>query len=209
MDIAKSVVNSVDKSAKYALGNPYLMAIVKITLALYATQIAPKLPATAYEYLNNTYVKIIALLILVYVSEKDFQLAVIFAVAFVIGINMISGRGPLESFADFSKEYTPAGTQKLIEPNTMIYPGCDKLTMADLEKAFDGDRHALITKANYAFHDLFESYKSTPAKETLMKIAYAAGLPYNRDFTDEHAPYIGSILMYQGMNISSTCTPPQ
>ena len=46
------------------------------------------------------------------------------------------------------------------------------------------------------------------SKDVLMKIAYAAGLPYNKTFTDEHAPYIATILMYQGMSVSDSCQAP-
>jgi hypothetical protein len=208
MDYLKKASTTFERGADYAFKNPYIMAFLKVTLVLYAAQIAPKLPAPLAAGFNNTIVKILALVLLIYISEKDFQLAVIMAVAYVIGMNMFAGRGPLESFANYSKEYKPHGKSNLIEPQTAIYPGCQQITMADLENVFKGDRQELIRNVNHAYRDLFAAFKTKLGKETLMKIAYAAGLPYNREFTDEHAPYIATILMYQGMHISKTCTPP-
>lgn len=208
MDSVKYTLSAVQKSSNFVLGNPYIMAIIKISLALYAAQIGPKLPSVAQQWLQNTYVKIALLIVMIYLSEKDFQLAVILAIAYVVLMNVLSGRGPLESFANYSSEYKKSG-QTLIEPVTMIYPGCEKLTMDDLGKVFDGDREELVKNANYAFRELIQKYKSQAGKETLTKIAYAAGLPYNRDFTDEHAPYIATILMYQGMHLSDSCTQPK
>jgi hypothetical protein len=209
MDIAKNIYSQIDTGAKKTLANPYVMAIVKVTLVLYAAQIAPKLPTAAEGVFGNTFFKIFALMMMIYIAGKDFQLAIIMAIVYVVSVNVISGRGPLESFADFSKAYTATGSGKLIEPKTMLYPGCESLVLSDLEKVFDGDRTKLYENANYAYKELMEKFTSQSGKDTLTKIAYAAGLPYNRDFTDENAPYIGTILMYQGLNVSDTCKPPQ
>lgn len=209
MDIAKTIYSQIDTGAKYTLSNPYIMAIVKVSLVLYASQIAPKLPTAAEGVFSNTFFKIFALMMMIYIAGIDFQLAIIMAIIYVISLNFASGRGPLESFADFSKDYKASGSAKLIEPKTMIYPGCESLNMEDLQKVFDGDRTKLYNNASYAYKELMSKFTTESGKDTLTKIAYAAGLPYNKDFTDENAPYIATILMYQGLNISDTCTQPK
>ncbi len=206
--------NSISKQAEAivqpALRNPYLMAVLKITLALYAAQLAPRLPAPAVKIFENTFVKIIAIAMIAYLSERDFQLAIILAVAYVVGINVVSGRGILESFSDFSNNYKTHGNAKLIEPKSVLYPGCQNVTLADLQKAFDGDNIKLHTTVQFAYGELLSKANNKNAKETLMKMAYAVGLPYNIDMSkEENAPLIATMLMYAGFNIGTTCIPPQ
>jgi hypothetical protein len=208
MNMLGKSFSTLNKGLEATFSNAYIMAIVKVSLAIYAAQYAPRLPTEASKWMENTYVKMALLFALIYISEKDFQLAIILAVAYVLSINYLARGNPLESFSDYSKEYTPASDQKLIEPRTMIYPGCDNLKMADLDGVFDGDRKKLTEKANYAFKDLFSKMADQKGRDVLIKMAYAAGLPYNKEFTDEHAPYIATILMYQGMNVSDSCQPP-
>lgn len=191
-----------------ALVNPYVMAVVKLTLVIYAARIAPRLPDVVQKALENTFVKIFLLMLMVYISEKDFQLAVILAIIYVMGVNFMSGRGPLESFANYSSEYTSQTTSKLIEPKTAIYPGCLNMTIADLEKAFDGDQQKLTAATTLAFKELVSMAKDKSAKERFMQIAYATGLPYNIKMTDENAPYIATILVYRGFDLGNTCTAP-
>jgi len=203
-DISKMAQGGVDR----ILANPYIMAVVKLTLVIYAVRIAPRLPQAAEKALENTYVKMFLLMLIVYLSEKDFQLSIVLAIVYVIAVNFMAGRGPLESFANYSSEYTPQTTSKLIEPKTAVYPGCLNMTMADLEKAFAGDHQKLAAAATLAFKDLLSMVKDKTAKEQLMKIAYATGLPYNIALNDENAPYIATILLYRGFDLGSTCTAP-
>ena len=201
-------LNEVSKMAEKTLANPYVMAVVKLTLVIYAARIAPRLPDFFQRALENTYVKIILLMLMVYLSEKDFQLAVVIAVVYVMSVNFMAGRGVLESFANYSSEYKADSASKLIEPKTAVYPGCLNMTMADLEKAFDGDMQKLTAAATMAFKDLLAMAKNKTAKEKFMQIALATGLPYNIKFNDENAPYIATILLYRGFDLGGTCTAP-
>ena len=135
---AKSLQSYLD----YPLTNPYIMAIVKITLVLYASSISPVAPSYLHDALKNTFVKIVLIALMVYFIEKDLQLGLLIAIIYVIGMNLLAGRGALESFenyASYNKEYKSDGKFKLIEPKTMIYPGCLDITMTDLEEIFKGD----------------------------------------------------------------------
>jgi len=210
METVNAITKQVDSVIKPVLYNPYVMAVVKITLALYAAQLAPKLPASFASVTNNTFVKILTVALIAYLAELDLQLAVLLAIVFVIGMNVISGRGMMESFSDFSPDYKPYGNFKLIESMSDIYPGCQNVTMDDLHKAFDGDAAKLQSTAQYAFRELYALSKTKDAKENLMKMAYAVGLPYNIKLDkEENAPFIATLLMYAGFNIGGTCVPPQ
>jgi hypothetical protein len=209
MDSINAITKQADAYIQPMLSNTYVMAILKVTIALYAAQLAPKLPSSVSTLLNNTFIKILAIALIVYLSEKDLQLALMLAVLYVISTNVLSGRGFLESYANFSNDYKPSGDFKLLEPKTAIHPGCHNVTLADLEQAFDGDNIKLHTAVQYSYGELLNKAKDKNAKEILMKMAYAIGLPHNVQFTDENAPLIATMLMYTGFHIGGTCLPPQ
>jgi small basic protein len=208
MEYIRQAGNFVEGKLAYPLSNPYIMAVLKITLALYGAQIAPKAPKYLEDMFKNTFVKLILIALIIYLSEKDIQLAVLLSIIYVFGMNVLSGRGPLESFADFSSEYK-ASDSKLIEPKTMLYPGCENITMDDLYKMFEGDHKKFANAVQYSFQELMLRSKTKDNKELLMKIAYAAGLPYNLSFDKpETAPYIATLLVNYGYRVSDTCQPP-
>lgn len=199
----------VEKQLSYPLSNPYIMAVLKVTLALYAAQIAPKAPAYLENLFKNTFVKLILIALVVYLSEKDLQLSLLIAVIYVFGMNLLSGRGFLESFSNYSSDYKPVGNGKLLEPKTALYPGCEDITMDDLIKIFDGDHAKFVNSVQYSFQELLMDTKSKDNKEKLMKIAYAAGLPYNMSFDKpETAPYIATLLVNYGFTVTDKCQPP-
>jgi len=210
MESIRQLSTQAEAKVLYALRNPYLMTGIKVFLVLYATHFAPRMPESVTKVLQNTYVKILALFLMLYLADLDFQLALLVAIVFVLGVNVLSGRDVLESYADFSKEYKSDSNFQLIEPKAYIYPGCQNLTMADLEKVFQGDFAKMQETVHYTYQELLKNLKGTD-KEILKKISYATGLPYNVDWSkgDEVAPYIGTLLMYHGFNISDSCTAPK
>lgn len=80
------------------LQNPIVMAVLNVTLALYAASIAPKLPPNVTEMLGNTYVKIAFIAVMILLAGFDAQMSVLIAVVYVALINVASGRSFLESF---------------------------------------------------------------------------------------------------------------
>ena len=52
------------------LQNPYVMAILKVGLVLYASRIAPRLPSAVQDTFANTFVKIIAIALIAYFTNK-------------------------------------------------------------------------------------------------------------------------------------------
>jgi hypothetical protein len=209
MEYVNQTTRFIESKLAYPLSNPYIMAVLKITLALYGAQIAPKAPEYLQQLFKNTFVKLILIALIIYLSERDIQLAILLAIIYVFGMNLLSGRGVLESYGDYSSDYKPSGAT-LVEPKTGLYPGCDKITMDDLHKMFDGDKTKLNNSVQYAFQELMMRSKTKDSKEMLMKIAYAAGLPYNMSFDKpETAPYIATLLVNYGYKVSDTCRPPE
>jgi hypothetical protein len=207
MASVKNVSMIVEKNLDKVLSNPYVMAVLKITLALYAAQLAPKLPTEVSSMFNNTFVKIIAVALISYLANKDFQLSIMLAVIFVLGSNVASGRNALESFAAIDASAVKGNT-KLIEPKTMIYPGCQNITMQDLIDAFDGNAIQMQNAVMTTYNQLLLKIKDKEAKDKIMTIAHAIGLPYNVPLNEENAPYYATILMYVGFAFDETCKQP-
>jgi small basic protein len=209
MEYISQSTQFLESSLAYPLSNPYIMAVLKISLALYGAQIAPRSPKYIETLFKNTFVKIILIFFIIYISEKDIQLAIILAVIYVLGMNVISGRGIFESFTNYSAEYKGSGA-KMLEPKTMLYPGCESVTMDDLYKMFEGDKAKLQNSVQYSFQELLLKANTKSSKELVMKLAYAAGLPYNLSFDKpETAPYIATLLVNYGFEINDKCHPPK
>lgn len=188
--------------------NPYVMTIVKLTLVLYAAQIAPRLPKVLVNFFGSTIGKVVGIaLILLALYGQDYQLAILVAIAYVLTMNFISGRRILESFANYTEE--KIDTSRLLESKAMIYPGCNNITMDQLTAAFEGDQARLASTVVYAYRELMNKLKDKPTRERIEKIARSMGLPYNFKFTDENSPYIASLLVYYGTELSDSCSPPK
>lgn len=225
MNSIKNVTNVAQVKLTQLLQNPYAMAAIKIVLVLYASQLAPKLPSVVQNTFQNTFVKIIALVLIAYLAEVDFQLAILIAVVFVLSTNILSGRGIFESYKNieyqvYQKDMTkytdllgkPAviGHGKIEESFTDNYPGCNNVTVEDLLSLFDGNKIKLQTTLQYAVSELIRSYPAeSDAKSKLMKMARAVGLPYNIELNDTNAPFLASLLLNYGFKVSEKCQVPQ
>lgn len=197
------------------LSNPYITSVAKLILILYASQIAPRAPAYFTDVFKNVYAKIALIALMLYLTLKDFQFTLIFAIILVLGMNVASGRTFLEAYsnvdntAEYSKIYTSKNNFTLLDPSNEIYPGCSNIKYNDLLKMFDNDHYKLHKSAQYAYFQLLNTYKDSDDKERLLKIARKAGLPYNMELNDENAPWIATILIYNNFLVSDTCRPPE
>lgn len=213
-------IKSMELDVRKVLSNGYVMAPLKILLILYAANISPKLPSFASEIFDNTIVKIILITLLAFISELDFQLALLGAIILVLGSNFLSGRKLLESYQqgpfykDNTKYTTPlgtpakVGTQVLIEGESDIYPGCTAIKIKDLLALFENDANKLQETVRYSFAELNNNLKG-PKEELLTKMARVVGLPYNVELTDGNAPIIATLLMYHGYKVSESCQSPK
>lgn len=199
------------------LSNPYLMAIAKVLLILYASQIAPAAPSYITDLFKNTFVKIALIALIVFMTQHDIQFALIFSIILVLGMNVLSKRKVFESYtnvnteyADYSKDYKPYGNAKLLEPKNEIHPGCVNVTYANLLQVFDNDHYKLQQSAQYAFQQLLndKTFTDSEAKDRLLKSARMIGLPYNVEMNDDNAPFIATLLLNYGFTINETCKPP-
>jgi hypothetical protein len=209
METIKTISQTASGYAQKTLSNPYVMAILKITIVLYAAQMAPRLPSPVTALFSNTFFKVFALFVIAYLGERDIQLSVILAVAFVLGSNILSGRGVFESFSNFSNEYSTDPKFTLIEPKSVLYPGCETITVDDLMAAFDNDKLHLQNTVQDAFKELILQIPDKPTKEKLIYLSHATGVPYNVPLNDENAPYYATILLYSGFQFGDKCRAPQ
>lgn len=224
----QAIPQTIERNLKSVLQNPYIMAFLKVTLVLYAVRLAPRLPSAVQDTFENTFVKILAIMLLAYISEVDFQLAILLAIVLVLGANLLSGRGVFESYtnvgnnsvaeyqSDMSKYTTllgkpvEVGKFKLQESLSDNYPGCNQITMKDLLSVFDGDALKLQKTVQYAFADLNRMLPpDASAKAKLTSIARAVGLPYNVEMNDANAPLLATLLLNYGYKISESCQVPQ
>lgn len=227
MDTLRNVQRVIETQLQSALKNPYIMAVLKITLILYASQIAPKLSSKVSSVFQYTIVKIVCVALIAFAAEVDFQLAIILAVVFVLSINLLSGRGPLESyenalpnsvpssfandntnFTDLLGKPTKPNNFKILESHTDNYPGCDSVKLKDLLAVFNNDALKLQKTVQYTYHELMNKMPKGTPKENLQKIARSIGLPYNVELNDANAPVISTMLLQYGYTINETCTAP-
>lgn len=223
MDSINNVSAIAKNNLNIILKNPYIMAILKVSLILYAAQIAPKLPSSISKIFEYTFVKIFFIILIAYLAEVDFQLAILLAVVFVLSANLLSGRKLLESYnnlqgpyySDQSKYNTLLGTPvvvghaQLLDSSSDNYPGCNKITINDLIGLFDGDHMKLQTTVKYAINGLMHQLPDkSDAKNKLLVIAHAVGLPYNVELNDQTAPYIATLLLNYGFKVSDECQAP-
>lgn len=222
MDIAKKYTDTF-------LSNSYAMAIVKLLLVSYIAVIAPTPPSYVSTLFKNPIFKIVALATIAYISNIDFSVSIILAIVFVLGMNLLAGRGMLESFlpspqpgifdrvnqeweSDSTKVTTLLGTPTIlkntpIESTTDNYPGCMGIKMSDLLSIF-GNTAKIQEKLDYSYKDLASKITDTDAQIRLERTARAAGLNSNVPFTDANAPYIATILLNKGYEITDTCRAP-
>jgi hypothetical protein len=209
MDTAKVYLHKMEGSMNMVLQNVYIMTILKVTLILYASKIAPKLPGSLDTLIEgNTFVKVLLLTVIAFIASHDLQLALIMSVIFVISMNTLSGRSLFESFANYNKNYVSNTTATLLTPETMIYPGCREMTEVDLYNVFKGDNLKLQKTVHMSLKNLLATVTGED-KEKLMKIARIVGLPYSLEVNNTTAPYIATLLVGYGMTVSDKCLPPQ
>jgi hypothetical protein len=218
--------SKIGKQFGKLLQNPYIMAVLKISLVMYAAQIAPRHPTYMQKFFQNTYVKIVAIALIAYLIDIDIQLGVVLAIVFVLGTNFMAGRGFLESYETYTneasfysdmKKYTtllgkPAaiGNALLLDSQSDNYSGCENVLLKDLLAIFDNNKLKMQQTVQYAFKELMQKLPAkSDAKLNLEKMARVAGLPYNIALNDYNAPLIATILINYGYVISSTCQAPK
>lgn len=223
METINKVENIIKGNLDVLLQKPFLMAFLKVFLVLYASKLAPTLPTLVSNTFSHTFIKVIAIALIAYLADVDFQLAIILSMIFVLSTNLLSGRGILESYENQGTFYSdqtkytnllgkPAvvGHATIMESQSDNYPGCNSVTMADLLSVFDGDHTKLQQTVQSSYIGLMNQLPAdSDAKIKLEKITRAIGLPYNVELTEKNAPIIATLLINANFIVNNRgCAPP-
>jgi hypothetical protein len=90
MDLVNSIIDTTEQHLNILMDNTYLSAIIKVLLIMYACLIAPKLPPTVLQFLDNTLVKILVVVIMVFTIKKDLGVGLLIAVGFIMTFQLIN-----------------------------------------------------------------------------------------------------------------------
>lgn len=208
METAKQLITNTGEMLSHPLLVQYGLPTVRLFFILYAASMAPTMPIWMTSFMKNVFIRIALLSLIGILANIDFTLAIVLAVVFVVGMNIMSGRGIFESFSEFKLHSDNPSGKKLISPKAIVYPGCEKMKLADLVAFFDGDIEKIRDEVSYTYQELVVKMKGSKQKDLLKAMSKAVGLPYNVDFNDETAPYIATLLIYRGFKISPMCSPP-
>jgi hypothetical protein len=213
MNQLSSVLESTNRMAGSLVNNDTMHTALGIFFILYGAAIAPNPPPFLKSTFANTFVKIALIALAVVYVKVNVPLAIIISLSVVLGSNYLSDRGIFESMTDdaftyskFSKKYVTESAMKILEPKTSIHQGCAKITLKDLLDAFEGDKPKIQKTVRYAFRELLRKFKKdSTSSQRLLRMARAAGLPYNLDVNDENAPFIATLLVQWGFNFGGEC----
>mgnify|MGYP003988283109 CR=1 FL=1 len=86
MELLQKLVSPIKELLQVVDNNKILNSILSLFLVLYAGLAAPKLPKKVSMLFNESWFKMIVLMLVVYMSTKDVSLAIITAVALVLSI---------------------------------------------------------------------------------------------------------------------------
>ena len=108
---------------------PAVASVLKIVIILYASLIAPDLPASLSWMFDNIIARVFFIFLIALTANKDPGLSIVIALAFVMSINFLKGKGLLEMFR--------------IDQDTNISPDCFGVTMQDILNVFGGNQEAM------------------------------------------------------------------
>lgn len=121
--------NKTIDSAGKTLKKPIVKSFVNVILILYAANFAPRLPSKISMYLENVFVKIFLISIIIWLQDVSPSTSLLMSIGFVLSTNYLSGRQLLEGFR--------------IEQNTNIPDNCKNVKLSDLLGMFNGDTEQL------------------------------------------------------------------
>ena len=84
--------------------NVYFSSLVSLVLALYAATAAPKLPEPIAQLFENTLFKMVFMSLILYMSGRNLQMAIMISVAFTVTMIMLNEQRISEGFVDGIKE---------------------------------------------------------------------------------------------------------
>ena len=85
------------------LDNKYVSTVLSVLLAVYGGMAAPTLPPYIQKLFGNEIFRIVVLALIVYKGQRDPQLALMIAVAFVVTMNYLNESTIKENFRQVEK----------------------------------------------------------------------------------------------------------
>ena len=98
------------------LQNNYVSAVLSLFLALYAALARPQLPEPVAKMFENAGFRLVVMALVVYMSSKKLDLAIMVAVAFAVTMNMLNEQRVAEGFVDGIKNNIQAGGNATFMP---------------------------------------------------------------------------------------------
>jgi hypothetical protein len=108
---------------------PYVKPFLLILIIGYGSLAAPAFPAVWHNFMNTIYARIIWLALIVWLTNHDPGVGIACALAFIMSLNVSSGKGLFERFEG---------------PQSSIMPSCYNYTVFDLLESFKNDKSALL-----------------------------------------------------------------
>lgn len=88
---------TVNKVLSPIVKDNYPSDLINIIIIIFATKIIPPFPDSVTKPLNKTIFRIIAVFIISWVKNRNATRSAVIAVTFIVGINLVSGRGPFDN----------------------------------------------------------------------------------------------------------------
>lgn len=92
--------NTQINDAMSPLDNPPVAAFLKLFLVLYGGMAAPHLPDSILKWFQFVPFKIFVLFLIIWTGNHDPSLALAIAVAFMVSMNVLSGKKAFEAFRE-------------------------------------------------------------------------------------------------------------
>jgi hypothetical protein len=122
------IMSSYDSAVNNTLGkvleNKYIFAITHMLLFLYASTIAPTLPPRALAILDNFFVKLFAMFLILFSARISPSISILVALCFLVTMNYIN-HGKFIEFLENTQQQSPVdldqddGTPQKIDTNVM------------------------------------------------------------------------------------------
>ena len=96
----RSLGSQLDRTVNRNLGflnEGVLGDIFKLLIVVFAAKIIPPLPSSVTDPLNFTVLRIIAIWMIVWAQSGNPSRSLLIAIGFMVAVNLLSGRGPLNS----------------------------------------------------------------------------------------------------------------
>ena len=101
MDFVNDSKRCVSNLLTSITSTPLMYGLIAMILAMYGPRLHPKLPDSVRQLFNNNVFRFGVILLIIYISNKDIQMALIIAIAFMIVMSLTSSQDILVSIQNY------------------------------------------------------------------------------------------------------------